>query len=383
MISLQPVKDKAYTLDDDILMKKGYHRMPDGSMMRDEDHMKKGKRGQKQKQKQKQSVVIRNVININKKERKRRPKPKPKTEKREIRPLPSYSISTGASGASFTPFYPPAPLYRNMTIASPPTTNDDITKSQKRTAELRTGTILNKIEKKEDALNPLEKIEQVIIKQKEPIITETKEIDNEEAQPPSFDEVFGGIEYKTEEEKDKIERIKSNYQKGLTLKNQKRRETYARKKIAELEKMKERIEEVERKQIDLLLESADLINRMNEEQKQQVINAMNKQTTGESEQTTGESEPTPIQTPTPKKKRRNKLEMEEGKMMQEADKQKQREDTQKVYDDLLAEFDQDELEKIGIKEIIKGNSSSSDENMSSRVQSLKRGHITPMLARYI
>jgi len=379
MISLQPVKDKAYTLDDDILMKKGYHRMPDGSMMRDEDHiMKKGKRGQKQKQKQKQSVVIRNVININKKERKRRSKPKPKTEKREIRPLPSYSISTGASGASFTPFYPPAPLYRNMTIASPPTTNDDITTSQKRTAELRTGTILNKIEQKEDALNPLEKIEQVIIKQKEPIITEKE-------QPPSFEEAIGSIEYKTEDEKDKIERIKINYEKGLTLKNQKRREAYARKKIAELERQSQKLyqetaEFIEKdtaeagrifdenmKRIkdeskqDLLKQSNDLIERMNQEPTPNGGADANKE----------------------KKSRRTKKEIDESKMMQEADKQKQREDTQKVYDDLLAEFDQDELEKIGIKEIIKGNSSSSDENMSSRVQSLKRGHITPMLARYI
>ena len=162
MYSFQPVKEKAYTLDDDILMKKGYHRMPDGSMMREEDHiMKKGKRGQKQKQKQKQSVVIRNVINIDKKQRRQKPKPKPKTEKREIRPLPSYSISTGASGASFTPFYPPAPLYRNMVIASPPTTNDDITTSQKRTAELMTGTSLNNIQQKADKENPLDKIEDV------------------------------------------------------------------------------------------------------------------------------------------------------------------------------------------------------------------------------
>jgi len=379
MISLQPVKDKAYTLDDDILMKKGYHRMPDGSMMRDEDHiMKKGKRGQKQKQKQKQSVVIRNVININKKERKRRSKPKPKTEKREIRPLPSYSISTGASGASFTPFYPPAPLYRNMTIASPPTTNDDITTSQKRTAELRTGTILNKIEQKEDALNPLEKIEQVIIKQKEPIITEKE-------QPPSFEEAIGSIEYKTEDEKDKIERIKINYEKGLTLKNQKRREAYARKKIAELERQSQKLyqetaEFIEKdtaeagrifdenmKRIkdeskqDLLKQSNDLIERMNQEPTPNGGADANKE----------------------KKSRRTKKEIDESKMMQEADKQKQREDTQKVYDDFLAEYDQDELEKLGIKEIIKGNSSSSDENMSSRVQSLKRGHITPMLARYI
>jgi len=265
-----------------------------------------------------------------------------------------------------------------MTIASPPTTNDDITTSQKRTAELRTGTILNKIEQKEDALNPLEKIEQVIIKQKEPIITEKE-------QPPSFEEAIGSIEYKTEVEKDKIERIKINYEKGLTLKNQKRREAYARKKIAELERQSQKLyqetaEFIEKdtaeagrifdenmKRIkdeskqDLLKQSNDLIERMNQEPTPNGGADANKE----------------------KKSRRTKKEIDESKMMQEADKQKQREDTQKVFDEFLAEYNQDELEKLGMKEIIKGNSSSSDENMSSRVQSLKRGHITPMLARYI
>lgn len=347
MYSIEPVKDQAYTIDD-LLMKKGYHRMPDGSMMRDEDHiMKKGKRGQKQKQKQKQSVVIRNVINIGKKERKRRPKPKPKTEKREIKPLPSYSISTGASGASFTPFYPPAPLYRNMVIASPPTTNDDITTSQKRTAQLISGTSLNQIEQKSDKEDVRQKIEDVIINKNEEI---------EEPQPPSFEELFGGIEYKTEDEKDKIERIKLDYEMGLNARNQKRREASARKKISQLEQMKGRIDEMERIQTDLLLNSSDLINRMNEEQKQKISNVMNKQQ---------ESEPKKE-----KKQRRTKLEMEEVRFV--------------VKDTAEAEKKFNEnMEKIRQSRQQQDNSTPSDENMSSRVQSLKRGHITPMLARYI
>ena len=291
MYSFQPVKDKAYTLDDDVLMKKGYHRMPDGSMMRDEDHiMKKGKRGQKQKQKQKQSVVIRNVINIDKKQRRQKPKPKPKTEKREIRPLPSYSISTGASGASFTPFYPPAPMYRNMVITSPPTTNDDITTSQKRTAELMTGTSLNNIQQKADKENTLDKIEDVITKNRKLIedFNSPYGMDKRDEEPPSYigsDKILDSI----------FDPKTKKYIKN-TPKNRKKIENY------------EIIEDAVNLATNLIQQEEDYDN-----------------------------------TPLSSRLKRKPI----------------------------------------MEEDYKDNSTPSDENMSSRVQSLKRGHIVPMLARYI
>jgi len=423
MYSIEPVKDQSYTLKD-LLMKKGQHKMPDGSIMNDEDHLiKKGKRPVRKqpikKQPLKKKAIIKKAIqqrptqqiiqrtNVIVNQADDKPKRRPirrriqQPQKQQLKSqLPPYSISTGASGASFTPFYPPAPLYRNMVIASPPTTNDDMSASDKRVAQLRTGNMLNNIEKQTDKLNPLEKIEQVIINQDKPIITESKENDDEEAQPPSFQEAIGNIEYKTQDEKKEIERIKIEYETGLTLKNQKRREAYAKKKISQLDQMRVKIVGLEKQQTELLLESnrmneeqkkqkvldalitqsEDLLNRMNEEQKQQVINDMNEQTTGE--QTTGEQEPTPKKE---RKQRRTKQEKEEERMIQSEKRQKERVETQKAYDDFSEAYDNDpdEQEKIMFREIIKGNSSSSDENMSSRVQALKRGHIVPMLARYI
>jgi predicted metalloprotease len=85
MISFQPVKDKAYTADD-LLMKKGYHKMPDESMMKDEDHMiemnKKGRRAKRRtRSRPTQQIVQKTTVIVNQadaKRRRRRAKPKQK-----------------------------------------------------------------------------------------------------------------------------------------------------------------------------------------------------------------------------------------------------------------------------------------------------------------
>ena len=385
MYSIEPVKDQSYTLKD-VLMKKGKHKMPDGSIMNDEDHlMKAGKRPLKKQplkkkaiikkaipQKPTQQIIQRTSVIVNQADDK--PKRRPirrriqQPQKQQVKSqLPPYSISTGASGASFTPFYPPAPLYRSMVIASPPTTNDDITPSQKRTAELRTGNMLNNLEKQNDKLNPLEKIEQVIINQNKPIFTENNK--EEEPQPPSFEEVFGGIEYKTQDEKDKIERIKIDYEMKLTAKNQKRREDRARKRIAEIESLRgmmaeERRQEIEEEPEELnenQLIMKNLYERKNPDKKF-IANFKDLPRDFELEKKLENFE---------KKNRASNL-------------KKQKEQVDLIVKD-TNEADKkfnENMEKIR-QSRQQDSSTPSDENMSSRVQSLKRGHIVPMLARYI
>jgi hypothetical protein len=382
MISLQPVKDMAYTLND-ILMKSGMYDDEE-----DEDMIEMDKKGRRPKAKRRQGrptqqIVQKTTVIVNQadaKRRRRKAKPKQQTRKQEMRTPPSYGISTGASGASFTPFTPAAPLYRNITAASAPTTTDNMTASQKRIENIVSGSVINAIETKADKTSTLTKIENVINTQREKQQTaedyfeSLKPVEKEDGKPPSFEEAIGSVEYKSQEEANRIQQIKEEYERGLTLKNQKNRENKARKQLDELGKMKGRIEEITNLQEDLLKQAERMNKRLIEESKQQ-------------------QEPEQDQEPEPKKERkqkRTKQEMEEGKMMQEADKQKKREDTQKAFDEFLTEYDQDELEKLAMrniiypaeKDIIKDNSTPSDENMSSRVQSFKRGHITPMMPRY-
>jgi hypothetical protein len=277
-------------------------------------------------------------------------------------------MPTGASGASFTPFTSPLPLYRNMTIAAPQTTKDDITASQKRAEIIRTGNILNNIEQKTDKLNPLEKIEQVIINQNKPII---KQNDKEDGRPPSFEEAIGGVEYKTEDEADKIQKIKEQYERGLTASNQKKKENNARKQLDAMSKMKGRIEEFSNIQEDLLKQVDRMNKRLIEESKQQ-------------QETEQDQEPEPKKE---RKKREPKTQLEKDfAKYEKANKgisDLERESVENVVlDTREAERRFNENMEMIRQSRQQDNSNPSDENLSSRVQSLKRGHITPMMPRY-
>lgn len=379
MITLQPVKDQAYTVKD-LLMKSGMYDDEEDDDMVEMD--KKGRRPKRSKARPTQQIIQKTTVIVGdvKKQRKRRPK-MTQTRKREmVRQPPSYGISTGASGVPFTPFYPPAPLYRNMVAGSAPTTTDNITASQKRIENITSGAVINAIETKADKVDILTKVEDVINTQREKqqiaedYFESQKTVEKEESKPPSFEEAIGSVEYKTQEEQEQIQRIKEEYESGLTLKNQKKKQKKAREQLKELGQFGKRLEEVSNIQDELLREAEKMNKRLIEESQKQV-----------------DKEQEPESKPEPKeiKKRRTKQEIQEGKMMEEADKQKKREDIEKAFDEFSSLYDEDELQKLELKGIIedvkkmKETSNPSDENMSSRVQSFKRGHIIPMLPRYI
>jgi hypothetical protein len=381
MITFQPVKDQAYTIKD-LLMKSGMYDDEE-----DEDMIEMDKKGRRPKAKRRQGrptqqIIQKTTVIVNQaeaKRRRRKAKPRQQTRKQEMRTPQQFGISTGASGASFTPFTPIAPLYRNMSIASAPTTTDNMTASQKRIENITSGSVINAIETKADKVDTLTKVENVINTQREKqqiaedYFESLKPVEKEDGKPPSFEEAIGSVEYKSQEEADRIQQIKEQYERGLTLKNQKKREKKAREQLKQLEQFGKRLEEVSNIQEDLLQQAEIMNKRLIEESRQQ-------------------QEQEPEQEPEQKKERKKrvaktKLERDFAKFEKEQRGKTtdlEREEVENVIIDTInaeRRFNEN-MENIR-RSRQQDNSTPSDENISSRVQSLKRGHITPMLARYI
>jgi hypothetical protein len=241
------------------------------------------------------------------------------------------------------------------------------------------GAVINEIETKADTKDTLKKVEDVINTQRdkqqtaEDYFESLKSTDKEDGRPPSYEDVFGSVEYKSQEEADRIQQIKEQYEKGLTLKNQKQRENKARKQLEELGKMSARLEEMSNIQEDLLKQAEKMNKRLIEESKKQ-------------------QEPEPEPEPEQKKERKKrepktKLERDLTKFEKEQKGKMSDLERESVENVVLDARDAERRFNENMNMIRQSrqedNSTPSDENMSSRVQSFKRGHITPMLARYI
>ena len=176
----------------------------------------KAKKTIKQKQKQKQSVVIKNVININERKKKMNKRQKRATTQPQQQQQQQPLIPQGQYPLQRL-FQPQQQVYRSVSMSSANASeaNNNVSKVVDSTQKISEGkvnaVINNELERKPymRILNGLN--------------VPFNQINDEEPQPPSFEEVFGGIEYKSQDEKDKIERIKIDYATGLTEKIKKTR----------------------------------------------------------------------------------------------------------------------------------------------------------------
>lgn len=258
MYSIQPVQDHAVFFD----------------MLKHGGKVGKAKAKAKAKAKQKQKQTQKVIINIGSKQIMRKTQQQAKqTQAKQTQPLRPIIIDRpmyiqGQQGEA-------GRQGRQGEIIIPVSTKIDKTI----VGELKEALIDNKIDTKEfDKFDKLIKeqnetqqslkksiLEEAVRKRKEEALSTTEALSREEAEPPSFEEVFG--EQKLDKETTKI---RDDYATGLTLKNQKRREASARKRIAEVdslrgmmaEELREKIEDVEEIQKKLLSQSDKILERM-------------------------------------------------------------------------------------------------------------------------
>jgi len=173
-------------------------------------------------------------------------------------------------------------------------------------------------------------------------------VKNQQPSPPSFAEAIGDIEYKTQEEKDEIERIRIDYEMNLTSENQKKREKSARRKISKLKQGKL-----------LITESGNIeINRptkITEEEPESELLSENQLVMKKMYERKGINMKTNF-TDTPRDfKLEKQLENYEKKnrasnlKMQKEEADKITKDAQKAFEEFIALYTEDELIKLGIE----------------------------------
>lgn len=313
-----------------------------------DEMMKRGGKARKTiKQKQKQSVVIKNVINIGERKKrmnKRQKRARTQPQQQQAQP----SIPQGQYPLQRL-FQPPQQIYRSVSMSSANASeaSNNTSKVVDATEKISQGKVVAEINNVLDK-KPYERLLDI----------PSNSIKNAEPSPPSFDSLFP-LEYKTQEEKDKIERIRIDYEMNLTAKNQKRREASARKKISQLEQLGGKIKDVEQQQKELLSQGQLLIEKMTPIQKKSVEDIINEQkdkqqTAEDYYENQKQNEPTSKKEKKPNmKKIRKEIEVEEKKLSESMkkfmDRKNEKDDTQKVFEDFLSQYTEDELEKLGIK----------------------------------